>query len=94
MVTGYGNSVLLFIVMLASVYVAYRFLNFNAIAAFWCAYVLTRPLGASTGDLLSQTKADGGLGLGATVTSCIFLAAILAVVVFLSKTKRDQLLVA
>ena len=90
---GYGNSVLLFIVMIAPVFVAYRFLNFNAIAAFWCAYVFTRPLGASTGDLLSQAKADGGLGLGTTVTSCIFLAAILAVVVFLSKTKRDQLLV-
>lgn len=76
------------------IYVAYRFLDFNAIAAFWCAYALTRRLGASTGDLLSQTKADGGLGLGTTVTCCIFLVAILAVVVFLSKTKRDQLLVA
>ena len=57
--------------------------------AFWLAYILTRPLGASTGDLLSQPRHDGGLGLGTTVTSVVFLGAILIVVVFLSVTKRD-----
>ena len=41
----------------------------NAILAFWIAYILTRPLGASIGDYLSQPRADGGLGLGTTVTS-------------------------
>ena len=46
-------------------------------------------LGASTGDLLSQSRHDGGLGLGTTVTSIIFLVAILIVVTFLSVTKRD-----
>ena len=50
------------------------FANLNAVAAFWIAYVLTRPLGASTGDLLSQATKDGGLGLGTTATSVIFLA--------------------
>ena len=55
------------------------------------AYILTRPLGASIGDFLSQPKADGGLGLGTTVTSVIFLAAILAVVIYLTITKRDQI---
>jgi hypothetical protein len=59
------------------------------VLAFWIAYILTRPLGASTGDLLSQPRADGGLGLGTTVTTVAFLVAILAVVVFLSVTKRD-----
>jgi hypothetical protein len=61
----------------------------NAVGAFWIAYILTRPLGASTGDLLSQSRHDGGLGLGTTVTSLIFLVAILVVVSFLSVTKRD-----
>jgi uncharacterized membrane-anchored protein len=61
----------------------------NAITAFWVAYVLTRPLGASIGDELSQSRADGGLGLGTTATSIIFLSLILAVVVFLSITRRD-----
>ena len=53
------------------------------------AYILTRPLGASIGDFLSQPRADGGLGLGTTVTSAIFLAAILGVVVYLAVSKVD-----
>ena len=57
--------------------------------SFWIAYILTRPLGASIGDLLSQSKADGGLGLGTTTTSVIFLAAIAITVVFLTVTQRD-----
>ncbi|MGO4258953.1 hypothetical protein [Marmoricola sp. RAF53] len=52
--------------------------------------LLTRPLGASIGDYLSQPKADGGLGLGTTVTSFLFLAAILALVTFLTVTKVDR----
>lgn len=63
----------------------------NAVAAFWIAYILTRPLGASIGDYLSQAPSDGGLGLGTTVTSGIFLAAILALVVYLSITRRDTI---
>ena len=58
--------------------------------AFWIAYVLTRPLGAALGDGLSQPRADGGLGLGTTWTSVLFLVTILAVVAYLAVTKRDQ----
>jgi uncharacterized membrane-anchored protein len=61
----------------------------NAVAAFWMAYILTRPLGASIGDYLSQAHSDGGLGLGTTITSCIFLVAILATVIYLMITKKD-----
>jgi uncharacterized membrane-anchored protein len=61
----------------------------NAVLAFWLAYILTRPLGASIGDYLSQAKSAGGLGLGTTVTSILFLSAILALVIFLTMTKRD-----
>ncbi|MDB5237408.1 MAG: hypothetical protein JWL88_510 [Parcubacteria group bacterium] len=61
----------------------------KAVWAFWLAYILTRPLGASIGDYLSQAPADGGLGLGTTVTSIIFLIAILGTVIYLAKTKRD-----
>jgi uncharacterized membrane-anchored protein len=67
----------------------HRHQSTNAVLAFWLAYILTRPLGASIGDFLSQARADGGLGLGTTATSFIFLAAILALVVFLSITKKD-----
>ncbi|GAA4378273.1 COG4705 family protein [Paeniglutamicibacter cryotolerans] len=51
------------------------------VAAFWVAYVLTRPLGASIGDLLTQDRSYGGMGVGAAVTSVLFLAVILILVV-------------
>ena len=70
-------------------YVAHVRFALNAVLAFWLAYILTRPLGASIGDYLSQPTADGGLGLGTTVTSVVFLLTILGVVVFLTVTKRD-----
>jgi hypothetical protein len=50
---------------------------------------MTRPLGASIGDYLASPTEEGGLGLGTTVTSIIFLSTILALVVFLAITKRD-----
>ncbi len=53
------------------------------------AYILTRPLGASIGDLLSQPRDAGGLGLGTTVTSAVFLAVIVVLVTYLTVTGRD-----
>ncbi len=67
----------------------HRHLTSNAVLAFWLAYILTRPLGASIGDYLSQAQSDGGLGLGTTLTSAIFLLAILATVAYLAMTKVD-----
>jgi hypothetical protein len=89
MAVGYAWSLVLFVVAIAVVAALHYGVGLNAVAAFWIAYILTRPLGASTGDLLSQARHDGGLGLGTTVTSLIFLIAILLVVSFLSVTKRD-----
>jgi uncharacterized membrane-anchored protein len=86
---GYWKSALLFGALIAIVYVLHLKLGLNAILAFWVAYILTRPLGASIGDFLSQPRADGGLGLGTTVTSLVFLLTILAVVVYLSLTRVD-----
>jgi uncharacterized membrane-anchored protein len=88
---GYWKSAILFGAIIAAVFAAHRLLKLNAILSFWIAYILTRPLGASIGDYFSQAKTDGGLGLGTTVTSFIFLAAILATVVYLSVTRRDQI---
>jgi uncharacterized membrane-anchored protein len=86
---GYAWSAVLFAAVIAAVAVAHYRFRLNAVLAFWIAYILTRPLGASLGDLLSQARADGGLGLGTTVTSAIFLVAILVVVVYLSITRKD-----
>ena len=64
-------------------------LKLNPVLSFWLIYILTRPLGASIGDFLSQPVKYGGIGLGATVTSVIFVAGILGFVLFLSITKKD-----
>ena len=86
---GYGVSALIFAAIIAAVAFAHYALKFNAIWAFWIAYVLTRPFGASCGDLLSQDKANGGLGLGTVGTSALFLTVILALVSYLTISKRD-----
>jgi uncharacterized membrane-anchored protein len=86
---GYLPSALIFAALIAIVALAHFKLKLGAVLAFWIAYVLTRPLGASLGDLLSQSHDDGGLGLGTVATSAIFLITILAVVVYLTKTKKD-----
>src|SRR5439155_16159404 len=59
---GYAWSALLFAAVIAAVAVAHYRFRLNAVAAFWIAYILTRPLGASLGDLLSQARAGRGLG--------------------------------
>ncbi len=86
---GYGVSAAIFGGLIALITIAHYRLRLNAVLAFWLAYILTRPLGASIGDGLSQTRADGGLGLGTTGTTVLFLATILAVVTYLTVTRRD-----
>ncbi|MCP8967825.1 COG4705 family protein [Ectobacillus ponti] len=86
---GYLNTGIMVAVIIACVFLAWKLLKLDSILAFWVAYILTRPLGASLGDYLSQPKNNGGLGLGTTITSLIFLVAILAIVVFLAVTKVD-----
>jgi len=99
---GYWKSALLFAGVIAVITAVHYLLRArlnttdarhtsNAVLAFWLAYILTRPLGASIGDYLSQTTKHGGLGLGTVVTSAIFLGAILALVIYLSITKVDRI---
>jgi uncharacterized membrane-anchored protein len=76
--------------MIALVTIAYYVFKANAVLAFWIAYVLTRPLGASFGDYLSQATTDGGLGLGTVVTSVLFLSSITGLVLYLSISRRDM----
>jgi uncharacterized membrane-anchored protein len=88
---GYAVSIAIFAGAIALVTFAHYVLNMNAILSFWLAYILTRPLGASIGDEMSQNSHKyGGLGLGTTGTSYIFLACILALVSYLTITKKDQ----
>ena len=86
---GYLLSAGIFAGLILIIWLAYKYLKLNPILTFWIAYILTRPLGASIGDYLSQARSDGGLGLGTVVTSAIFLVTILSAVIYLTKTKKD-----
>jgi uncharacterized membrane-anchored protein len=87
---GFWVTALLTGGLIGAIYVTHRVFGADAVLTFWLAYILTRPLGASLGDGFSQPTADGGLGLGTTGTSALFLATIVAVVSYLAVTKRDQ----
>jgi uncharacterized membrane-anchored protein len=88
---GYGLSVVIWGGAIALIAFLHYGLRLNAVLSFWLAYILTRPLGASIGDFMSQhDKQYGGLGLGTTGTSYIFLGCIFALVVYLTVTRRDQ----
>ena len=84
---GYLITGLLFGGVIALIALAYYVLKLNGILAFWLAYILTRPLGASFGDLLSQPVEYGGLGWGTTFTSLAFLGCIAALVLYMTLKK-------
>ena len=86
---GYTYSALLFAGSIALVTLLFYKFHLNSVVAFWLAYILTRPLGASLGDLMSQPTSNGGLGLGTIATSAAFLLVILGLVIFMSQRQDD-----
>lgn len=86
---GYFLSAVVFGTGIFLTYLAYRYLRLDAVPAFWIAYILTRPFGASFGDLLSQPAANGGLGLGTVGTSALFLVVIAALVLLMARSQRE-----
>src|SRR3954447_11514201 len=88
---GYAVSIAIFGGAIGAIAFAHYVLKWNPVLTFWLAYIMTRPLGASIGDELSQNSHRyGGLGLGTTGTSYLFLGCIFGLVAFLTITKRDQ----
>jgi len=80
---GFNLGVIVFGALIALIAAAYQN-NADAVLCFWLAYILTRPLGTSLGDLLSQSREYGGLGFGTVDTSIAFLTVIIALVAVLS----------
>ena len=80
---GFNLGVIVFSTMIAALAAAY-YLGANPILVFWLTYILTRPLGASLGDLLSQSREYGGLGFGTVSTSAVFLSVIVVLVAWIS----------
>jgi uncharacterized membrane-anchored protein len=81
---GYLSTGILFGLIIASLATGYAFLKLDPILGFWLAYIFTRPLGASFGDLLSQPADYGGLGFGTIATSAMFFVAIVVTVIWMS----------
>ncbi|MEV0400175.1 hypothetical protein [Actinoallomurus sp. NPDC050550] len=86
---GYLASGIMFAVLIALPAVAYRWLRMNAVFAFWFAYVLTRPLGASFADWMGVSRARGGLALGTGPVSLALAVIIVGFVGYLSVTRKD-----
>lgn len=86
---GYAVSALIFGSIIGVITLAFYQFKLNAVLAFWLAYILTRPFGASLGDLLSQPPSAGGLGLGTVGTSVVFTIAIVVVIALMTKQQRQ-----
>jgi len=86
---GFNVGVIVFGILIAVAAGAF-YLGINAILTFWIAYILTRPLGASLGDLLSQSRDYGGLGLGTITTSIAFLVVIVTLVGLLTVRRSSE----
>lgn len=86
---GFTLGIVVFGVLIAVIALAY-YRGANPVLTFWIAYILTRPLGASLGDLLSQARKYGGLGWGSVGTSIVFLSVIVALVIYVSVNRSLQ----
>jgi uncharacterized membrane-anchored protein len=87
---GYLASGVVFAAVIALPALAHRFLGLNAVLAFWFAYVITRPLGASFADWLAVSPARGGLDLGPGPVSLVALG-VFAVLVSVLAVRRPDL---
>jgi len=88
---GYAPAIAIFGGLIVLIAISHFYFKLNTVLSFWMVYVLTRPLGASIGDFLSQSKADGGLNLSTVGISAVFLVAILSIIIYLTKSKKDQI---
>ncbi|MDB5947752.1 MAG: rane protein [Ramlibacter sp.] len=86
---GFQLGAMVFGGLIAVIGIAYRS-GANQVLAFWLAYILTRPLGASLGDLLAQSREYGGFGLGTTATSAVFLLVIASLVAIVTLAMRRE----
>jgi len=80
---GYERGALVFAAALAAVVAVYYWTSVSRVTLFWVAFILTRPLGATVGDILDKPVADGGLALSRPLASAVIAAIIIALLVLL-----------
>lgn len=86
---GFERGALIFAALLLLVAGAYFLLKIPESVAFWAAYVLTRPLGATLGDTLTKPHGEGGLALGRITSSLVMVAAMIILIALTSR--REQM---
>lgn len=82
---GYEGGALVFAGSLVVVAALYFYTNLSRAALFWMAFILTRPLGATVGDILTKSHADGGLALSRLSSSAVLAALMIALILFTSQ---------
>ena len=87
---GYLNSLILFGSIFILAGVLYYFKIISGVLAFWVAFIVTRPIGASLGDLFIQSPKDGGLGISVGIINIIFFIVIIASVIYLTTQQRNS----
>lgn len=86
---GFAGGAILIGTLLAVIVMAFYFTKVSHVILFWLAFVLTRPFGATFGDLLTKTHEKGGLNFG-TIGSSLILFTILVVLVAISIIKLNR----
>ena len=86
---GYLSAAAVFAVLITLPAIGYRFFRLNAVVAFWVAYVLTRPLGATFADWIGRPRSLSGLGLGTGIVSLVLTIAIVILVGYLTITGKE-----
>jgi uncharacterized membrane-anchored protein len=86
---GYLGSLVLFACVILIPAIGYRWFRMNAVLAFWFAYVITRPVGASFADWVGKPRSLHGLGFGSGNMSLILTLVIVCLVVYLAITRAD-----
>src|SRR5207237_2814102 len=79
---GFGGSALLITGVLLLIVLAYYFTNVSHVILFWIAFVLTRPFGATFGDLLTKPKEHGGLAYGTEGSSLILFGLLIVLIIY------------
>ena len=87
---GYLHSLILFGSIFILAGVLYYFKIISGVLAFWVAFIVTRPIGASLGDLFIQSPKDGGLGISVGIINIIFFIVIIASVIYLTIQQRNS----
>ncbi len=85
---GFAGGALLIASLIVLIVLAYFFTSISRTMLFWIAFVLTRPLGATVGDLLTKPLEKGGLGFGTIGSSAVLLAVLIVSIVIVSSRKK------